>query len=298
MLRGRSNDTPEIELREDFCTEGCTDYLALPLNYLGGAHQIVVWATDHASGFREVDIAMLEGIRPAIASVMELAMTMRTARGLFLTYHARHVGERIAGGQIKPGQVEPLRAAIMAIDLRNFTGLSDRLPGNRMIKLLGGYFEAVTSILEAHGGSVLKFMGDGVLAIFAVESEEDQIAARKALAAARELLLEFRAHAICGERLRVGIGLHIGTVMYGNVGSKDRLDFTVIGPDINLTFRLEALTKELGSPVLTSRAFADAAGELISLGTHAIRGLLGLKEVFGLAKLVSEPVRVPTSVLG
>jgi adenylate cyclase len=171
----------------------------------------------------------------------------------------------------------------MATDLRNFTAISDRLPGEEVIELLDDYFEVVASRVHAHGGNVLKFIGDGVLAIFRTDGAHERTAARAALAAAREILTGLAASGASGQSLRAGIGLHIGTVMYGNVGSAERLDFTVIGPATNLAFRLEALTKQLGCPVLASRAFADAADlPLVPLGPHPIRGFQEEEEVFGL----------------
>ena len=151
-----------------------------------------------------------------------------------------------------------------------------------MIGILDDYFEIVASSVHAHDGNVLKFIGDGVLAVFGADGAQDQTAARGALSAARKVIAELAAHKLSGS-LRTGIGLHIGTVMYGNVGSADRLDFTVIGPAVNLAFRLEALTKQLGCPVLASLAFVKAAGvPLTSLGVHPIRGFREFEEVFGL----------------
>jgi adenylate cyclase len=263
--------------------EGCTEYLATPLNHAIRRYPVVVWATDRAGGFSESDLELLEDIRPALAAVVETIVTLRTARGLFSIYLGRHVGERVLDGQILRGHAEPLRAVIMATDLRGFTSLTDRLPGEEVIRLLDDYFEDVASTAQAHGGNVLKFIGDGVLATFGSDGEGDQPAARAALAAASEIIGRIAARKVHGESLRAGIGLHVGTVMYGNVGSADRLDFTVVGPAVNLAFRLEALTKELGHPVLASRAFAAAAGlPLVSLGAHSIRGFRGLEEVFGL----------------
>jgi adenylate cyclase len=197
-------------------------------------------------------------------------------------YLDRHIRESVLDGQIKRGHAKPLRAVIMATDLRNFTALSDRLPSEHVIGILDDYFETVASSVHAHGGSVLKFMGDGVLAVFGADGTDDQAAARAALSAARRITEELGVHKL-GNNLRTGIGLHIGTVMYGNVGSADRLDFTVIGPAVNLAFRLEALTKQLACSILGSRDFAMAAGApLVSLETHPIRGFREHEEVFGL----------------
>jgi adenylate cyclase len=267
-----------------FRADGCTEYLTAPLNRIGGTFPVVAWATDRAGGFTESDIALLETIRPALAAVIEMLAIFLTARGLFSIYLDRDVGKRVLDGQIKRGHTEPLRAVIMATDLRNFTSLSDQLPGEQVIGILDDYFEIVASSVQAHGGNVLKFIGDGVLAVFGADGAQDPTAARAALSAASEVIARLGAHKL-RDGLRAGIGLHIGTAMYGNVGSADRLDFTVIGPAVNLAFRLEALTKELGCPVLVSRAFADAAGmPLVSLGSHPIRGLREVEEVFGISE--------------
>jgi adenylate cyclase len=282
-LRRRLDGAPsEFPLLEQFRGDGCTEYLAVALNRVNRRYPVVAWATDRAGGFTEEDIALLEHIRPALAAVVEGLATLRTARGLFSIYLDRHVGERVLDGQIKRGHTEPLRAVIMATDLRNFTSLSDRMPSEKVIGLLNEYFEVVASKVHAHGGNVLKFIGDGVLSIFGIGGANELAATSEALAAARAII-EGLASQELGDSLRAGIGLHIGTAMYGNVGSADRLDFTVIGPAVNLAFRLEALTKQLGHPILASRAFAEAAGmPLVSLGPHPIRGFREFEEVFGL----------------
>ena len=287
-LRRRLEGAPsEFPLLEELRCDGCTDYVAAPLNRINRRYPVVAWATDRTGGFAEADIALLEQIGPALAAVVEGLATLRTARGLFSIYLDRHVGERVLDGQIKRGHTEPLRAVIMATDLRNFTSMSDRLPSEQVIGILNDYFEIVASSVHAYRGNVLKFIGDGVLAVFGADAAQDQTAARAALSAARKVIAELGAHKL-GDSLRSGIGLHIGTVMYGNVGSADRLDFTVIGPAVNLAFRLEALTKQLGCPVLASRAFAEAAGvPLVSLGAHPIRGFREIEEVFGLAEYCS-----------
>jgi adenylate cyclase len=281
LRRKPYNAVSELPLLDDFRADACTEYLAFPLNRINRRYPVVTWATDRAGGFGDSDIALLEQIRPALAAVLEGIVTVRTARGLFSIYFDRDVGERVLDGQIERGHVEPLRAVIMATDLRDFTSMSDRLPSEHVIGILDEYFEIVSSSVCAHGGSVLKFIGDGVLAMFDADGAQDRTAALAALSASREITARLVAHKR-GGTLRAGIGLHIGTAMYGNVGSADRLDFTVIGPAVNLAFRLEALTKRLGCSVLASRAFAAAVGvPLISLGSHPIRGFREFEEVFG-----------------
>jgi adenylate cyclase len=295
MERGESlrfvldRDYPEHPLLNEVRAEGGTDYVSLPLNLLGARRPAIALTTDRVGGFTAAELALFETIRPAIAATVETAMVRRTARNLLSVYLGRHVGERIFDGKIVRGSFEPLRAAVMATDLRGFTGISDRMPGETVIRALDDFFEYVSGAVHDEGGHILKFVGDGALAIFGAEEGGDADAAAAGLAAARTIVARLEAHNVKhsgtdNPALHAGIGLHLGTVMYGNVGAHDRLDFTAIGPAVNLAFRLEGLTKEFLRPVLASRAFAEAAGsDLHSLGFHAIRGLVEGEEVFGLA---------------
>jgi adenylate cyclase len=280
-LEGTTSGFP---LLRGFAAEGCTDFLALPLSKLGPDHCVVAWATDRPGGFSDSDLALLEQIRPALAATVEAVVVLRTARGLLDIYQGALVGPRILEGQIRRGQVEPLRAAIMAADLRGFTSLSDREPPQLVIEALNEFFGHVTDAVQAGGGHVLKFIGDGVLCIFETADRCDADPARAALAAGRAILARL-AERNKEPQLRAGIGLHLGTVMYGNVGGESRLDFTVVGPAVNLAFRLESLTKSLGRPLLASQAFADAVDQNMKpLGLHPIRGFLEPEEVYGLAE--------------
>jgi adenylate cyclase len=182
-----------------------------------------------------------------------------------------------------------MRAVIMMTDLRGFTALSDRLPGDEVIELLDDYFDAIATPIEKRKGEVLKFIGDGMLAIFPAEDDDDfSQSSVHALEAATEGLTRLDAvnrarDAVGRSELRIGIGLHLGEVIYGNVGSADRLDFTVIGPAVNLASRIEDLTKRLGRPMLFSSSFARICPRpLVSLGFQPVRGLSEPEEVFGL----------------
>jgi adenylate cyclase len=205
------------------------------------------------------------------------------------TYLGPLAGERILAGQVRRGQGDRLTAAIMITDLRGFTGLSDRLPGEAVLRLLDDYFDAVASPVQERHGEVLKFIGDGVLAIFPTGDDHDFApAALRALDAAIETLARLEAVNRARQRserleIRAGIGLHFGEVIFGNVGAAERLDFTVVGPAVNLASRIEGLTKRLLRPLLTSRAFARICPQpLVSLGFHPVRGLNHPEEVFGL----------------
>jgi adenylate cyclase len=279
----------EFPLLERIRQAGGTDYLALPLNQSFRRFPVATWATDRPGGFRETDIATLEGLNPALAAIVEAREAHRLSANLLDTYLGPQAGRRILAGQIMRAQGERMRAVIMITDLRNFTGLSDRLPGDAVIELLDDYFDAMVSPSQEARGEILKFMGDGVLAIFPAEDDEDFApASLRALEAATQALDRLAAiNRVRREKeepeLRTGIGLHLGEVIYGNVGAADRLDFTVIGPAVNLASRIEGLTKRLSRPLLTSRAFAEVCPQpLVSLGLHPVRGLYHPEEVFGL----------------
>ncbi len=268
---------------------GGTDYLALPLNPANGRFPVVTWTTDRKGGFRDADIETLTQLNPALAAIIETRSARRISTNLLDTYLGRGAGRRILAGHIRRAEGEALRAVVMASDMRNFTGLSDRLPGGAVIELLDDYFDAVVPPIEKRRGEVLKFVGDGLLAIFPAEDGEDFApASLYAIEAAVEGLERLdKASRVRKARelseIRAGVGLHLGEVIYGNVGAADRLDFTVIGPAVNLASRIEGLTKRLLRPLLTSSAFAGICPRpLVSLGSHPVRGLLEPEEVFGL----------------
>jgi adenylate cyclase len=282
-------DTPEYPLLTKIRKTGGTDYFALALNRTFRRFPVVTWTTDRPGGFSNADIAALEGINPALAAVVETRAVRRVSANLLDTYFGPQTGRRILAGQILRAQGERLRAVIMMTDLRGFTALSDRLPGNDVIELLDDYFDAIVTPIEKRKGEVLKFIGDGVLAIFPAEDDDDfSAASAQALEAALEglerlgIINKARRESDRAE-IRAGIGLHLGEVIYGNVGASDRLDFTVIGPAVNLTSRIEGLTKRLLRPILVSSAFARICPRpLVSLGFHPMRGLFDPEEVFGL----------------
>jgi adenylate cyclase len=282
-------EIPEYPLLEKLRKAGATDYFALALNRTFRGFPVATWSTDRPGGFSDADIKALEEINPALAAIIETRVVRRTSANLLDTYLGPQAGRRILAGQIRRAEGERLRAVIMITDLRGFTPLSDQLPGDEVIELLDDYFEALATPIEKRKGEVLKFIGDGMLAIFPATDDDDfSLSSVRALDAASEGLERLEAvnearRAIGRNELRTGIGLHLGEVIYGNVGAADRLDFTVIGPAVNLASRLEGLTKRLLRPMLFSSAFARVCPRpLVSLGFHPVRGLLEPEEVFGL----------------
>jgi adenylate cyclase len=287
--RRLTEDTPEYPLLSKLRNFGVTDYFALALNRSFRRFPVVTWATDRPSGFSDAEISALEEINPALAAIVEPRAIRRITENLLDTYLGPQAGRRVLAGQIRRAEGERLRAVIMMTDMRGFTALSDRLPGEEVIELLDAYFDAIVTPVEARKGEILKFMGDGVLAIFPAADDDDFSAASvQALEAALEGLERLgvvnKARRETDQtEIRIGIGLHLGEVIYGNVGAANRLDFTVIGPAVNLASRIEGLTKRLLRPILMSSAFARICPRpLVSLGFHLVRGLFEPEEVFGL----------------
>ena len=279
-------DAPEYPLLSKLRKAGATDYFALALNRTFRLFPVVAWATDRPSGFGDTDIAALEEINPALAAIVETRAVRRISANLLDTYLGPQAGRRVLSGQIQRAQGEQLRAVIMMTDMRGFTALSDRLPGDEVIELLDDYFDAIASPVEARKGEILKFIGDGVLAIFPADDDDFSSASVQALEAAKEGLERLDAvnrARRAGDRIevRTGIGLHLGEVIYGNVGAADRLDFTVIGPAVNLTARIESICKQLNRSLLLSSAFAAISGAAAEpLGAFALKGVGAKQEIF------------------
>jgi len=270
---------------DEMRAKGLTDYVAWPVYHTLGKKHLVTFATDQSGGFDEAHIATLSGLLPVLALVSEIRMKNRLARTLLETYVGSHAGELILAGATRRGSGTTVRAAIMICDLRDFTAISDNWPRDDVIDLLNGYFDAMSEPIARHGGEILKFIGDGLLAIFPLSEPRACANLLHAVAEARQAMTALNEKN--GESgwapLNYGIGVHVGDVMYGNIGSRARLDFTVIGPAVNMASRLEALTKQLGKPVLLSRAFADSVeGDfaLEPVGEYPVRGFSDPIELF------------------
>ena len=263
--------------------EGITDYLALPLVFTDGAIHAVTCTTRQAGGFTDAQIAGIEAIITPLARVAEIRALRRMASTLLDTYVGHDAGERILAGHIRRGDIEEIHAAIWLSDMRGFTALADSLPPSVLIDLLNRYFDCQVPVILEHGAEVLKFMGDGLLAIFAIAGDETEVCER-ALAAARRAqanVATLSDAAMPG--LRFGLALHVGEVLYGNIGSGNRLDFTCIGPAVNCAARIEKLTSQLGRAILASGEFArHCAGGFTPLGEFRLAGFSAPQLVFGL----------------
>ncbi len=272
-------------LYDEMRAKGLTDYVAWPLYHTLGKRHIVTFATQRPKGFDDAHISGLLKLLPALALVSEIRVKNRLARTLLETYVGSHASEHILAGAIRRGSGMTVRAAIMICDLRDFTRISDNWPRDFVIDLLNSYFDAMSEPIARHGGEILKFIGDGLLAIFPLSEPSACANLLHAVAEARRAMVDLNEKNSGAGRapLNYGIGVHVGDVMYGNIGSRTRLDFTVIGPAVNMASRLEALTKQLGRTVLLSRSFADFVKsdfDLERVGEYPVRGFNDPIELF------------------
>jgi len=284
-IRLESSDGPkEFPIIQDLKADGMTDYLAFTIDFLmlGGRGMMGSWSTDAEDGFSEGDIEHLLRIQRRLAVAAKVAIQARLMRNLANTYLGPITGSYVLEGQIKRGDGQSIEAAVWLSDLRNSTVLAANLPRQEYIDTLNGYFDITGGAVQAAGGEILDFIGDGLLAIFPIRESHDSVgdSCRRALSAAHDALLRKDRHneerrAAGLAPLEFGVGLHVGEVMYGNVGVPERLTFSAFGVVLHEVDRLEKLSKDLGEAVLASGTFVEAAGQgsWRDLGTHHLRGV-------------------------
>jgi adenylate cyclase len=275
---------------DELRAEGGTDYLAVPITFSNGEVHVGTWTTRRPGGFTDEQVAALEMLGAPLARVTEGYALRRTATNLLDTYVGREAGARILAGQIRRGFTETIQAAIWLSDMRGFTALADRVSPTALIELLNRYFDCQIPAILSHGGEILKFMGDGLLAIFPFRAEaEPQSVCDAALAAAAEVRSAIAAlrdwpTLAEGTGPRYGLALHIGELLYGNIGAANRLDFTCIGPAVNLASRLQDLAASLGRTTLLSAEFGRYCGPgAVPLGDFALAGFREPQPAYGLA---------------
>jgi adenylate cyclase len=276
----------DFAVLHDLKARGGTEYLALPVKSAYGPQAyMATYVTDRRGGFSDAEIAQLQGLSGRLSVIADMHSQRQIAENVLKAYLGPQTGPLVLAGRIRRGTGDTINAVLWSSDVRSFTALSDRVPGHEVIAILDRIFDAQARAIAKHGGEILKFIGDGLLAIFPVEAPgEAARAATEALTAAGEALES--VHAL-GPRspgeppLKMVIALHYGSAIYGNIGAADRLDFTVIGPDVNLVSRIEAVAKALDLPLVVSDDFARVhGGALRSLGLHKLRGLEQPHELF------------------
>ena len=274
---------------DDMRLEGVTDYIALPLRFTSNSIHASSWTTKQPGGFSDDQLAALRALVRPLTRLIEIINLTRTASNLLDTYVGNRAGERILGGQIRRGHADTMQAAIWLSDLRGFTALSDRLPAETVVDILNQYFDCQVHAIKTHGGEVLKFMGDGLLAVFPIAETigDTEEVCGHVLEAARESRASVDAmHYPIGEtieRFRFGVALHVGKILYGNIGGGNRLDFTCIGPAVNLAARLEKIAGRLHRTVVASAGFARICqNQWADLGEFPIAGFSKAERVYGL----------------
>jgi len=274
----------------DLRAEGVTDYVALPLSFIGGTVNASSWTTMQPGGFTEEQLAALRSLTKPLARVIEILSLNRLAVSLLDTYVGNSAGERIMGGQIRRGHTETMNAAIWLSDLRGFTALSDRLPAETVVDILNQYFDCQVTAIKNHGGEVLKYMGDGLLAVFPIDEYvgDDKQVCSNVLEAAHESRASVADMQYpvgdTVERFRFGVALHVGRILYGNIGGGNRLDFTCIGPAVNLASRLEKIASQTKRTIVASEGFAGiCSGGWSDLGEFPVAGFSKAARVYGLA---------------
>ncbi|EJN02767.1 adenylate/guanylate cyclase domain-containing protein [Phyllobacterium sp. YR531] len=276
--------------------EGCTDYLAL-INRFSSEGTIgemdcfySSWSTDEPRGFRDEDIIAIRRMVRGLGLAIKCASLTRIVQTLADVYLGRDAAKRVLAGRINRGSAERIEAVLWYSDLRGYTRISDTASPDAIIPMLNDYAEAIISSIQEAGGDVLKLMGDGILAIFTNgNSEEDCAAALKAQSLLRKRLIILNQARITdgAPATDVYLGLHIGEVFYGNIGSDTRLDFTVVGPAVNEVSRIASMCRSVDQDILISDSFAGALPtelrrRLVSVGRYALRGVGRAQELFTL----------------
>ena len=259
------------------------ELVALPLRTPDALPSAVSFATTRSAGFTAAERAAFDRIAPALRNACELRNLRQVELTLLDTYLGTLTGRRVLEGRVRRGELERLEAALLLCDLREFTELSNRLPSERVLELLDAYFGCVVPAIDKAGGEVIKFMGDAVLAFFHREDASAVCAA--ALQGAMTALASLQRLQTPDCELRAGVALHYGTVSYGNIGYGHRLDFTLIGPDVNLVSRLQGVCSTTGQALLMSRRFAELlpTGTARPVGAHLLKGFARPVDLYALS---------------
>ena len=284
---------PEYGIYADLRASGFSDYVARPLVAGDGRRHAVTFATDRLGGFSTEDLMTFDDLLPLLAMAAETRIGRRITKTILETYVGKEAGLQILAGNIRRGVHEVIDAAVWIADLAHFSELADHAPREEVLQVLDTFFDAMGKPIQDHGGEILKFMGDAVMCVFRLDRPD---AAKRALAAAREAYQAMEAigrerQAVGAPALGYGLGLHLGEVIFGNIGTQNRLDFTVIGPAVNEAARLERLSRTLSRHVVISDAFAEhvGRGRLVPLGQHQLRGRELPIDLFGLPEEEGNP---------
>jgi class 3 adenylate cyclase/uncharacterized protein (DUF427 family) len=282
----------DFDILSELHAEGATDYVAMPMLFSDGQINAVYISSDQPGGFTTSNLGHIYEILAVLGRIYEVHTLQYKAVSLLDTYLGSHAGERVLNGLIRRGDKQDIRAVIWFCDLRGSTPLAQMMSRDEFLACLNDFFDCVAGAVLDHGGQILRFIGDAALAIFPIEDELDdtslQASCERAIAATHEAssrMKSYNARRVneSAQELGYGIGLHVGDVTYGNIGTGNRLEYTVIGEAANLAARIESLCKLLGEPVLLSADFATCDPDhVVSLGEHELQGIDEPHEIFAL----------------
>ncbi len=299
-------DRERFPMLQDLSERGATDYFALGLRFtqvegpMDPHHPsegvLISWTADSPGGFSDEELSLLRTVSNHMGLALKSMSNQQMARDLLQVYLGRDAGRRVLSGEIQRGSSDKINAVICLFDLKGFTSLAEQMPGPEVIDMLNDYFGIAVGVIQSHGGNILKFMGDGMLTMFNLGTL--QADAKAALDAASELRLKMRVRN--QERQDAGLpapdftlSLHAGDILYGNIGSANRLDFTVIGPTVNQTSRISGLHHSVGQSVILSedvqRAGLKAGHDLVSLGRYMLRSVPEPIELFTIYEPAERP---------
>ena len=291
-LRQRIDAEPQADehlIWQELRASGMRDYLAMPMVFADRTVNVMTVSTRDPDGFSDDDLARLQALTTLLTPHIELLVMRRTVLGLLDTFVGKRIGERILQGQVKRGDGEQISAAFWYSDLRGFTALSETMPTDRLLRLLNDYYEYCAAAAAPRGGEILQFIGDAILIVFEIK---DPARTGSVCAAALDAAVDaFDSIAVVNNRRRrsrlpvveFGLGLHVGTVTHANVGAPNRLAFNVVGPAVNMTARIQSMTKELQIPLLMSSEFVQQIDvPVVSVGRHDLRGIAKAQELFRL----------------
>ena len=278
----------DFPVLKDVMEQGMTDYLVVSTAFTGHTNTqhiksrgiFVTWSADRAGGFSNNEIESLQKIQRRFAVACKTVVQDRISHNIVETYLGTKAGEQVLNGAIRRGDGDTTNAVVWYSDLRNSTALADTMPGDEYLKLLNTYFEATAGPVIEAGGEVLDFIGDAVLAIFPFENESEKnkavcaatCALRRSLDASEKIDVQRKKDGL--PAIKFGVGMNVGSLLFGNIGVPQRLSFSVIGPTVNEVARIETMTKVVGKPILVTKEVAEfEADSWQLLGNYTLQGV-------------------------
>lgn len=275
----------EFPVLDEFRAKGFTQYVGFPIPYGDDGIAILTMCTRRGSGFHADHLSGLQTMFPVLSLLINVVETRRLARTILRTYLGKDTGERVLAGDIVRGGGDRIEAAVWFCDLRNYTAMMSEIGSFAMIDVMNEYFDCMAEAVWEEGGEILKFMGDAILAVFRIDEGRSTVqAAQSAVRAAQMAVASLsdvsdRRVAMGALPLQAGVSIHLGSVVYGNIGAKSRLDFTVMGNSVNLVARIQGLNGSLGETILFSNEVADHVPS-VPVGAHHFKGVPAPVEIF------------------